>query len=150
MIGIFYSKMILPMSSPLVCCRSIEVGDICTSPHGDCAVFEITRHALGWKMYKIRVLESGKVFEVNRLQIWKITDVDEMSGDFEQDLPPDPPPLEFDDPLVDPSDIPQKKRFVAPQDEAEIDDLAEQRLAKETQTQTRWAVKVFKGNCNQI
>ena len=48
--------------------RSIEVSDICTSPYRDAVVFEITKHALGWHMYRIRVLESGLEFLVDRLK----------------------------------------------------------------------------------
>ena len=84
-------------------------------------------------------------YEVDRLKIWKITDVDEMTGDFEVDLPPDPPPLVFDGEAVDTDDVPTNKHFAEPENEDEVDKLAAQCQAKETTNQTRWAVKIFRG-----
>ena len=37
------------------------------------------------------------------------------------------------------------RRFVHPQSADEVDTLASERQARETQTQTCWAVKIFRG-----
>ena len=56
-----------------------------------------------------------------------------MTGEFDVDIPPEPPTLVCEDDKGEADDdIPQKKRFVAPQSDTEVDDLANQRQAKET------------------
>ena len=43
--------------------------------------------------------------------------------------------------------VSEPKRFATPATDADIDDLASERQAKLTTQQTRWAVKVFRGEC---
>ena len=43
-----------------------------------------------------------------------------------------------------------KKRFVQPDTLTEVQRLADERKARETEYQTRWAVKIFRGNCTFV
>ena len=97
-------------------------------------------------MFCVEVFETRQTYLLNRLQVWKITDVQEMTTDFDEDMSssgtPTPP---VDSPQQSQQDVPSKKHFVSPTNSDDVDNLAAERQAKETVTQTKWVVKIFRG-----
>ena len=113
------------------------MGDIVTSLFGYAIVNAEIPSGEGFHLYRIHVFESGQVKTVNRLQIWCITDMNEMNSNFDVDLLPDPPPLDVPEEQIEEvskeemlaneeiikDDVPPTKRhFVMPPNEDNIVD----------------------------
>ena len=107
-----------------------------------CTVIDIVDSEIGFKRYLIQYVDSRERREVPKHEL---SVVQGLQQEFEDDS-------EFQWELQvpsqseDSSDVPlaKRKRHAALTD-AELDRVAAERLSKNTEHQTRWAVKLFKG-----
>ena len=136
--------------SPKICdvilfCRRIEIGHTVSSVYGDGVVVEAVKEGFGYRIFHVQLFDSGQIVKVNRLEVEKIDTLEEFDEDMVCEDGFEDVVVEVESEDLPTIEAPKKKRFVVVESEAEIDDLADGRMARLTQAQTRWAVKIFRG-----
>ncbi len=121
-----------------------------SSPYGDAVMHTVTVNHLGIPHYEIQVLQTGVIYTLSRVDLWRLTSVDELTQDVEFLVPNRTSDGDGegngDAPNEDQEqEPPAKRRFAVPLDEDQVDRLADERQAQVTLSQTRWAVRIFRG-----
>ena len=102
---------------------------------------EIHSHKLGWNMFRICSLDSGEELDVPRHRILPINDTmdssmdDEVDNDFKT----------YPSNTAHPEAKEKGKSRWGDLDERERQELDANRHSKSTESQSKWAVKMFKG-----
>jgi hypothetical protein len=121
----------------------MDVGDVVKVSGEDFLILKVEA-PLGFRQFTVMNLDDGRVKTISKLQIDVVED-----GERENIR------SWMADPLIDIVEIqPEvaepvattKSRFPSITDEKQIDDLAASRLSKTTMAQTKWAVRIMKGN----
>ena len=135
-----------------------QVGDLVLYQTKLCIIEGIVNTAFGYKTFNIADLDTGVVLSVSKHELVAVedlditTDIPEMDWDIELQVtgestvdaaPVDAAPVEVDAAAVE-VDAAKKTRHVLLTDE-EVDHVAKERLAANTEYQTRWAVTLFRG-----
>jgi hypothetical protein len=107
-----------------------DIGELVLYKDEVCLVTDIQATPLGFSRYQLSSLDSGELHTVAKHEISKV--------DF----------LDMDDTIAFEIDD-QKPAKIAKRhaelDDQDLDEVARQRLSAKTESQTRWAVAVFKG-----
>ena len=108
-----------------------------------CTVIDIVDSQIGFKRYLIQYVDSRERREVPKHELSIVTGLQQEfddESDFEWEIEV------ADSESKDSCDVPvPKKRRHAALTDVELDNVAAERLSKNTEHQTRWAVKLFKG-----
>ncbi len=67
--------------------RNLQVGDIVTSPFGDAVVHEVNVTSFSVPWYDTQVLQSVDIHTISRVDLWRLTSVDELTQDDGFELP---------------------------------------------------------------
>ncbi len=134
------------------CCRVIGIGDLVETPYGQGVVIDCVRAQEGFREFVISIFDNQQIVKLNRLALHKIGTMDEFEDEIEMpDLDAlinetDPEPMDIEGAAAAPlAQGAPKSRFATIDNPEDVDDLAEERNAKLTKSQTRWAVQIFRG-----
>ena len=153
-------------------CRRYVEGEAVQTPYGDGIITEIVQDSLHIVTFIVQLFEDGsyrKCFVHQLYPIAKITGIhdDNLTDEMVFHQPPEVQPMDFEVPNevfdgemvfeVQPEDVdrlpdilpptvqPRKKRFATLESRGDLESLADERNARGTKSNTRWAVKIFKG-----
>ncbi len=122
-------------------------------PYGDAVVHVISDTIFGFPDYILKLLETGEYKTCHKHELRPIEGLDDMCDEafvsdvFDMDMRD----MEFEMDCEEdsfqqlPTISPPKKRFAKLESHIDLENLADQRNSKNTNNQTRWAVKIFKG-----
>lgn len=108
----------------------IDIGHLVQYKGKDGIVMNV-ESPLGFKQYKILLLEDGLTYTASKYELNPSKEADWLM-------------MEMELPMDEEGTNPGNNRFEAVSDQA-INELASSRLSKTTMQQTSWAVKIFRG-----
>ena len=118
------------MATPVV----YTVGELVEYKEKFCKILAINRNTYGWNDYILEDIRDSKRYRAHKGEIMKMQDL--MT------------PMEFDVEIeseMEENVETPKSRFPT-LESTQIDEIAEGRIAKNTSIQTKWAIKILRGN----
>ena len=99
-----------------------------------CLITDITKNKHGWNIFTVQDIVSEEKFSAHKSQLKKVENI--WLDDFQE-----PMTMEVDEQK---ENIPAPKRFASltPED---VDKIADARNCNSTKTQTKWAIKIMRG-----
>ena len=118
------------MATPVV----YTVGELVEYKEKFCKILAINRNTYGWNDYILEDIRDSKRYRAHKGEIMKMQDL--MT------------PMEFDVEIE--SEMEENVEAPKPRfptlESSQIDEIAEGRIAKNTSIQTKWAIKILRGN----
>lgn len=124
-----------------------EIGDMVMLQQELCVLTGVSASPMGYKLYRVQSLDTGEFKTVHKHELSELVLEDLVDGLVtEWDTNVDSSVAGVPEVAVPVVEVKNPGRF-ADMSDAQLDDVAKSRLSVNTENQTRWAVRLYKGKC---
>lgn len=138
-------QLVLEFKSADKMAKVWDIGDILLLDKEICVLIAVIPSSIGYNMYRVQSLDSGEFKTVHKHQLSEVL-VEDFGEVLEADWDTSLECIVPEAPYTEVTEVEVKNpdRF-AKMSEDELDDVAKSRLSLNTENQTRWAVRLYRG-----